>query len=76
MYINESRTNVESLCIDHLAALGYGRLTHLAEACYLTVLNEKNGIKEENIIPMIRSLAVSAADGNTLELVCKRGVDE
>ena len=28
----------------------------------------KNGIKEENIIPMIRSLVVSAADGNTLEL--------
>ena len=28
----------------------------------------KNGIKEENIIPMIRRLAVSAADGNTLEL--------
>ena len=28
----------------------------------------KNGIKEENIIPMIRSLVVSAADSNTLEL--------
>ena len=28
----------------------------------------KNGIKEENIIPMIRRLAVSAADDNTLEL--------
>ena len=28
----------------------------------------KNGLKEENIIPMIRRLTVSAADGNTLEL--------
>lgn len=28
----------------------------------------KNGIKEENIIPMIRSLMVEAPDGNTLEL--------
>ena len=28
----------------------------------------KNGIKEENIIPMIRSLSVNAADENTLEL--------
>ena len=28
----------------------------------------KNGIKEENIIPMIRRLAVSPADENTLEL--------
>lgn len=28
----------------------------------------KNGIKAENIIPMIRSLAVSPADGHTLEL--------
>ena len=28
----------------------------------------KNGIKEENIIPMIRSLEVVAADGNTLQL--------
>ena len=28
----------------------------------------KNGIKEENIIPMIRSLAVSQTDGNTVQL--------
>ena len=28
----------------------------------------KNGIKEENIIPMIRSLTVTAADSSTLEL--------
>lgn len=28
----------------------------------------KNGIKEENIIPMIRRIAVSAADANTLQL--------
>lgn len=28
----------------------------------------KNGIKEENIIPMIRSLKISAEDANTLEL--------
>ena len=28
----------------------------------------KNGVKEENIIPMIRSLVVSTADSNTLEL--------
>lgn len=28
----------------------------------------KNGVKEENIIPMIRSLSVEEPDGNTLEL--------
>ena len=28
----------------------------------------KNGIREENIIPMIRALSVSVADGNTVQL--------
>ena len=31
----------------------------------------KNGIKEENIIPMIRHLTVSENDGNTLELAAR-----
>ena len=31
----------------------------------------KNGVKDENIIPMIRSLTVSETDGNTLELTAR-----
>ena len=39
-----------------------------AQAEILVEKKSKNGIKEENIIPMIRSLKISAEDANTLEL--------
>ena len=39
-----------------------------AQESVIVEKKSKNGIKEENIIPMIRRIAVSSADGHTLQL--------